>query len=145
MDGTLTSVKNGVVKPHDFDQRVEAILQSEFKAVKRLLQEHSEALIAIAEALIEREELVAEDIKQLIEEADAKRVTKTVLSEFEPLLGAGSNGHTRSTVPNGHGNGSSTSPRIIDSTPLNYESGTFPMFPNKEISPHSLDDEPFTS
>jgi cell division protease FtsH len=132
MDGTLTSIKNNLAKPHDFDERVEAILQSQFKAVKRLLQDHSEALIAVAEALIEREELVAEDIKQLIDEADARRVAKTVLSEFEPLLGASSNGHSGASVTNGYGNGSSTGPRVIDSTPLNYESGTFPMIPDKE-------------
>jgi cell division protease FtsH len=132
MDGTLTSIRNNLAKPRDFDERVEAILQSQFKAVKRLLQDHSEALIAVAEALIEREELVAEDIKQLIDEADARRVAKTVLSEFEPLLGTNSNGHSGATVTNGYGNGSSTGPRVIDATPLNYESGTFPMLPDKE-------------
>ncbi len=132
MDGTLTSIRNNLAKPHDFDERVEAVLQSQFKAVKRLLQDHSEALIAVAEALIEREELVAEDIKQLIDEADARRVAKTVLSEFEPLLGTNSNGHSGATVTNAYGNGSSTGPRVIDATPLNYESGTFPMLPDKE-------------
>src|SRR5947209_6533874 len=132
MDGTLTSIKNNLAKPHDFDERVEVILQSQFKAVKHLLRDHSEALITISEALIEREELVAEDIKQLIDEADARRVAKTVLSEFEPLLGASSNGRSGATVTNGHGNGSSTGPRVIDSTPLNYESGPFPLLPDKE-------------
>src|SRR5207248_9016031 len=101
MDGTLTSIKNNLAKPHGFDERVEAILQSQFKAVKRLLQDHSEALITVAEALIEREELVAEDIKQLIDEADSRRVTKTVLSEFEPVLATGSNGHSGATVTKG--------------------------------------------
>jgi cell division protease FtsH len=143
MDGTLTSIRNGVVKIPKFDERVEVILQSQFKAVKRLLQEHSEALISIAEALIEREELVAEDIKQLIDEADARRVAKHVLSEFEPLLGTSSNGHTSTTVTNGHGDGSLTGPRI-DSTPLNFQSGTFPTIPDKEIFPHSTGDEPPT-
>src|SRR5438874_528050 len=145
MDGTLTSIKNNLARPHDFDERVEAVLQSQFKAVKRLLQEHSEALITISEALIEREELVAEDIKQLIDEADAKRVAKTVLGEFEPLLGSSSNGHSGATLTNGHGSGSLTGPRIIDSTPLNYESGTFPLLPDKEIYPHSAEDEPYIS
>lgn len=73
--------------------RVEAVLQSQFKAVKRLFQEHSEAVTAVAEALIERNELVADEIKQLIDEADARRVSKVVISDFEPMLG------------NGHGNG----------------------------------------
>ena len=94
MDGTITSYLafGDPMKLPKFADRVEAVLQSQFKAVKRLLQEHSEALIAIAEALIERDELVAEDIEQLIKEADARRVNRVVISDFEPMLG------------NGHGN-----------------------------------------
>jgi cell division protease FtsH len=67
MDGTLISYAafanpltgGGGFNVPDLVKRTEAVLQSQFKAVKRLLQEHSEALIAIAEALIERDELVA--------------------------------------------------------------------------------------
>jgi cell division protease FtsH len=94
MDGTLISKANdlGVDVPK-LNERVEAVLQSQFKAVKRLLQEHSEALIAIAEALIEQDELVAEQIKQLIDEADAKRVLKNVLADFDVVASNG-NGHT---------------------------------------------------
>jgi cell division protease FtsH len=105
MDGTLTSyipmVGSGVSVTGlpKLSERIEAVLQSQFKAVKHLLQEHSEALIAVSEALIERDELVAEEIKQLIDEADAKRVIKTVLSEFE-IVASNGNGHT-----NGKGNG----------------------------------------
>ncbi len=55
--------------------------------------------MAIAEALIERDELVAEEIEQLIKEADAKRVAKKVITEFEAVLGNG-NGH--SNGKNGH-------------------------------------------
>ncbi len=73
MDGTLSyyGVNSAFVK--DLPERVEALLQSQLKAVKQLLLEHSEALIAIAEALIERDELVADEIKELIENADARR------------------------------------------------------------------------
>jgi cell division protease FtsH len=105
MDGTLTSslgfaslLGGNPVQPPKLSERVEAILQSQFKAVKRLFQEHREAVIAVAEALIERDELVADDIKQLIDEADAKRVANKLLAEFEPLLGSNGNG-------NGHHNG----------------------------------------
>ncbi len=109
MDGTLISYaafanplsgSPGFNIP-DLTKRTEAILQSQFKAVKRLLQEHSEALIAVAEALIERDELVADEIKALIEEADARRVSRIVLGEFEPLLSNG-NGHTNGKTGNGH-------------------------------------------
>ncbi len=78
-------------------ERAEAVLQSQFKAVKRLLQDHSEALIAVAEALIERDELVGDEIKQLIDEADARRVTKTVLADFE-VISSNGNGHTNGTT-----------------------------------------------
>jgi cell division protease FtsH len=108
MDGSLISFAafaspiNGAspISVPKLIERTEAVLQSQMKAVKRLLQEHSEALIAVAEALIERDELVADEIKQLIDEADARRVSKKVLSDFEAILG---NGDARG---NGHSNGS---------------------------------------
>lgn len=106
MDGTLISYlafinpTTGVssISVPDLVDRTEAVLQSQMKAVKRLLQEHSEALIAVAEALIERDELVAEEIKQLIDEADARRVSKKVLSDFEAILG-NSNGENNQARP----------------------------------------------
>jgi cell division protease FtsH len=134
MDGTITSYlafasalgssPMGLPKLPD---RVESILQSQMKAVKRLLQEHSEALIAIAEALIERDELVAEDIEQLIKEADARRVSKVVISEFEPMLGNGhSNGKNGGYAlaagrTNGStGSGNTTDAPHTDSQPLPF-------------------------
>lgn len=112
MDGTISSylgyamaggganINPSAVK--DVSQRAEAILQSQLKAVKRLLQNHSEALIAVAEALIEYDELVAEDLKRLIDEADARRVTRLVMSEFEDVLSNG-NGHKNGNGKNGNG------------------------------------------
>ncbi|MBO0790805.1 MAG: AAA family ATPase, partial [Ktedonobacteraceae bacterium] len=102
-------------------ERVEDLLQAQLKEVKQLFQEHSEAVIAVSEALIERDELVAEEIKQLIEEADARQVTRTVLSDFQPLLPAGSNGNGHTLTGNGstNGRGSLPEPRVVDSSPLN--------------------------
>jgi hypothetical protein len=88
--------------------------------------------MAVAEALIDREELVAEEIKQLIDEADARRVAKKVIDEFEPLLGA-SNGHRNGNGKNGNGHllvGSSSGtsgqgtpiPPQTDSTTSSYSS-----------------------
>ncbi len=99
MDGTLTSylpflgVGAGVTALPKLAERIEAVLQSQFKAVKHLFQEHREAVMAVAESLIERDELVAEEIKQLIDEADAKRVIKTVFADFE-IVASNGNGHT---------------------------------------------------
>jgi cell division protease FtsH len=124
MDGTLTSyipflaTGGGVTGVPKLTERVEAILQSQFKAVKRLFQEHREAVMAVAESLIERDELVAEEIKQLIDEADAKRVLKTVLADFEIVAGNG-NGHTNGTsngyaLVGDHSNGNSNDQLPID-------------------------------
>jgi cell division protease FtsH len=120
MDGTLTSyipflaTGGGVAGVPKLTERVEAILQSQFKAVKRLFQEHREAVMAVAESLIERDELVAEEIKQLIDEADAKRVLKTVLADFEIVAGNG-NGHTNGYALVGdHSNGNSNDQLLID-------------------------------
>jgi ATP-dependent Zn protease len=152
MDGTLTSYLAfssalGGANPsfvQDMPKRVEALLQSQLKAVKQLFLEHSDAVIAVAEALIERDELVADEIKELIEQADARRVSKVVLSEFTPLLEAGTNGNGHNG--NGHnGNGHSigtgylSTPSSGSSTlnselssdipniqpPLSYDDGTF--------------------
>jgi len=117
MDGTLISYAafanpltgTGSMHLPDLVERTEGVLQSQFKAVKHLLQEHSEALIAVAEALIERDELIADEIKALIDEADAKRVAKVVISDFEAVLG---NGHSNGKTGTGYalisesGNGS---------------------------------------
>jgi len=56
--------------------------------------------MAVAETLIERDELVAEEIKHLIDEADAKRVVRTVLADFE-IVASNGNGHTNGKT-NGH-------------------------------------------
>ena len=137
MDGTLTSFAAfsnplGGGSPNvlpDFSKRVEAVLQSQMKAVKRLLQDHREALIAVAEALIERDELVADDIKQLIDEADARRVTRLVMSEFEEVLGNG-NGHKNGNGTNGNGHtliGSASNGGSSDETTRIIESSALPI------------------
>lgn len=116
MDGTLTSylafAEMGGTNPNALPKmadRVEELLQSQLRAVKQLFLEHSAAVIAVAEALIERDELVAEDIKQLIDDADARGVARLVISELQPLLETGRNG-------NGHGqsngNGHHAPPRL---------------------------------
>jgi len=124
MDGTLTSylpllsTGGGIAGVPKLSERVEAVLQSQFHAVKRLFKEHREAVMAVAEALIERDELVAEEIKQLIDEADAKRVLKTVLADFEVVASNG-NGHTNGTT-NGYAivgesnNGNGNDQTIVD-------------------------------
>jgi len=157
MDGTISSYYafgGGLTGTNPLSlpglaERTEALLQSQFKAVKKLFQEHSEAVMAVAEALIEREELIADEIKQLIDEADARRVVKTVFSDFEPLLGTDSNGNGHNgngyVLANGHssnGNSSLPAPRV-ESAPLNFE-GVNTQLPSDEHggNPYAIGDGP---
>jgi len=156
MDGTFTSCLafagtplEKSVRVDKFSERVEAVLQSQFQAVKRLFQEHSEAVIAIADSLMERDELVAEEIKQLIDEADAKRVTKVILKDFEAILGNSHNGNGHSNGKNGSGyalmgEGSNSSEGLpfIDSPRLDSTSLPPSLSPDIEVNGNSI---PFTT
>ena len=123
----------------DLTKRVEVLLQSQLKAVKQLFMEHREALIAIAEALIERDELVAEEIKSLIDTADARKAIQTVLSEFTPLLEADTNGNGyRESIVNGYTNGMPSLPSPRHNAPLNMDRP--PTTKNGEISSYKDDD-----
>ncbi len=128
MDGTISSYLafGDPMKVPKLADRVEAVLQSQFKAVKHLFREHSEAVMAVAEALIERDELVAEEIKQLIDEADARRVNKVVISDFEPVLGNGhGNGGNGYALAGSRGNGSSGDGHVIDTPRADSQPLTF--------------------
>ncbi len=134
MDGTIISylayssaLGSSAMSLPKLADRVEAVLQSQFKAVKRLFQEHSEAVMAVAEGLIERDELVAEEIEQLIKEADARRVTRVVVSDFEPILG---NGHGNGknggyTLSGGRSNGSTDNGHLIDAPKIDAQPQPF--------------------
>jgi ATP-dependent Zn protease len=152
MDGTLSSILafqqlsgigSGMPIPK-MAERVEAVLQTQMKAVKQLFHEHSESVIAVAEALIEREELIADEIKQLIDEADARKTIKSVMSDFEPLLGLPEvkNGHAAVTNGNGHGTGTLPTPRVVDST-LNSERNNFQLSPENDNISRFTGDEPY--
>ena len=151
MDGTLISYAafanpltgTGTMHVPDLVERTEGVLQSQFKAVKHLLQEHSEALIAVAEALIERDELIADEIKALIDEADAKRVAKVVISDFEAVLG---NGHSNGKTGIGYaligesGNGSGNA-SLIEGPRIDASLSSSSSTPDSETSSLKL---PFT-
>jgi len=147
MDGTITSYlafANGLagVNPQtlpDIAKRIEALLQSQIRAVKQLFMDHREAVIAVAEALIERDELIAEEIKALIDAADARKAVQTVLSEFTPLLEAGTNGNGYSeSTTNGHTKGTPSLPSPRNSSPMN--TGLPPTAGTGEINPFRDDD-----
>jgi cell division protease FtsH len=92
MDGTLTSYMAFADTPGEalhlpkMAERIEELLQSQLRAVKQLLLEHREALIAIAETLITQDELVAEEIKMLIDAADARYIIQMDNNMYRPLV-----------------------------------------------------------
>jgi cell division protease FtsH len=150
MDGTITSYlafssalggSNPMSLPK-LAERVEDVLQSQYKAVKRLLQEHSEALISVAEALIERGELVAEEIEQLIKEADARRVSRVVISDFEPLLGNGKNGGY--ALSSGRSNGTTSNGHLIDAPKIDAQPEAFSDDQASKMQPPIKDDGPLS-
>ena len=149
MDGTLISYAafanpltgTGTMHVPDLVERTEGVLQSQFKAVKHLLQEHSEALIAVAEALIERDELIADEIKALIDEADAKRVAKVVISDFEAVLGNGhSNGYALAGT-SGNGDSNTRNTPLIEGPRIDSAPSSSSLTPHSEASSLEL---PFT-
>jgi ATP-dependent Zn protease len=148
MDGTIISYlgfSDGLMGANprsvpDMEKRVEALLQSQLKAVKQLFMDHREAVIAVAEALIERDELIAEEIKELIDAADARKAVQTVLSEFTPLLETSSNGNNgySESRANGHTNGTPSLPSPRSNAPLNMDQP--PTTGLGKINPFSEDD-----
>jgi ATP-dependent Zn protease len=83
MDGTLISQTNTLhIEVPDFAERVERVLQEQFKIVKKLLKDHSLALIAVADALVDKDELLAEEIETLIDKVDASEAAKKALPSF---------------------------------------------------------------
>ncbi|HLI87518.1 MAG TPA: AAA family ATPase [Ktedonobacteraceae bacterium] len=146
MDGTFVSVRNNMgINVPNYAERVEELLQSQYREVKQLFHEHSEALIAVAEALIERDELLAEDIKQLIDEADARRVASTIIEEYEPLLEAAGNGHNGHALTNGSRNGKRTAGGApINVTPLNSEHPGVQPALEGEQQPRLVQDDPYS-
>jgi len=60
--------------------RVEALLDEQYLRVKTLLALHSEAVHAIAQALLTQEELLGEDVLRIIEEKERERLSQDVIT-----------------------------------------------------------------
>ncbi|MEI8165981.1 MAG: AAA family ATPase [Chloroflexales bacterium] len=67
----LTFGMQGLAAP-DMKSRVEAILQEQYRQVKQLLENNREAVIAIAEALILRNELTDLDVKEILDRIEVE-------------------------------------------------------------------------
>ncbi|GHO53817.1 AAA family ATPase [Ktedonobacter robiniae] len=86
MDGTFLSRLNSLeIAVPRLAERVEEVLQQQYREVLQLFREHSEAVIALAEALSERDELLADEIKTIIDEADASQVLAEVTGALQTI------------------------------------------------------------
>jgi ATP-dependent Zn protease len=63
-----------VLSDKEGKQRVEDILEAQKQRVAALLEEHQDVVFALRDALIERDELVGEEIREVIEKALANRL-----------------------------------------------------------------------
>lgn len=86
MDGTFLSRLNSLeIAVPRLAERVEEVLQQQYREVLQLFREHSLAVIALAEALSERDELLADEIKTIIDEADASQVLAEVNGALQAI------------------------------------------------------------
>ena len=80
----LTFGVQGLAAP-EMKPRVEAILQEQYRQVKQLLAHNREAVIAIAEALILRNELTDIDVKEILDRVEAEH-------PYAPISASGEQG-----------------------------------------------------
>jgi cell division protease FtsH len=110
MNGSLVSyggVMAGMMGPSGGPTReVERLLDQNFKRVKMLLEEHRAALIAVAEALIEKHALIGDEVYELCAKADSRSNghnghDKVEIPDFEtPAAMIGAGGQQRIDPPN---------------------------------------------
>jgi cell division protease FtsH len=74
MNGTLFQpAAVGEMVPDDRAKReIERLLEGQFKRVKALLQEHSDEIHAIAEQLLDKEELTGDEVQEIMKEVQLK-------------------------------------------------------------------------
>ncbi len=82
----------------DIKPRIEAILQEQYRQVKQLLEENREAVIAIAEALILRNELTDIDVKEILDRVELEHAY-TPISNGREQVAFGFAGASRTTAP----------------------------------------------
>jgi len=71
-------------------REVDRLLDQNFKRVKMLLEEHREAVVAVAEALIEKHALMGDEVYDLVTKADAARTNgHTTNGHVVPMVGSG--------------------------------------------------------
>ncbi|HEU5098597.1 MAG TPA: AAA family ATPase [Roseiflexaceae bacterium] len=151
----LTFGMQGMTAP-DMKPRIEAMLNEQFRNVKRLLENNKEGVIAIAEALILRNELTDIDVNEILARVEAQHPFvdphKTEERPFglvatralpEPSI-VRRNGR-QNGASNGHGSNGNGKPGEIITVPLASQPPAEPSGPAAELdsgSPEDGDDMP---
>jgi ATP-dependent Zn protease len=132
----------GIAGP-DIKPRIEAILAEQFRNVKKLLELNKEAVIAIAEALILRNELTDIDVNEILARVEAEHpfANPQQAGDDRPfgLLGARALPEPTSIRRNGrlNGNGKSLEPLPEVTIPVASQPPSDPFGPSARVEPEA--------
>jgi ATP-dependent Zn protease len=125
----------------DMKPRIEAILNEQFRSVKKLLELNKEAVIAIAEALILRNELTDIDVNEILARVEAEHPFSNPRQVVEDrpfgLLGTRALPEPTSIRRNGRTNGNGKSPEKLPeiTVPSAAQPPSEPHAPASELEP----------
>jgi cell division protease FtsH len=104
MGGTLYApLAFGQFQPdNELKHQIEILLDEQYKNVRLLLEANRESVIAIAEALLIREELDGEEVLEIVREVE-DRIARRAAEQREPAVVAAGSVATAVSEGNGHG------------------------------------------
>src|SRR5581483_10111937 len=88
----------------ELKHQIEILLDEQYKSVRMLLEANRESVIAIAEALLIREELDGDEVLEIVREVE-ERIARRAAEQREPAVVAAGSVATAVSEGNGHGNG----------------------------------------
>lgn len=88
----------------ELKHQIEILLDEQYKSVRVLLEANRESIIAIAEALLIREELDGDEVLEIVREVE-DRIARRAAEQREPAMVAVGAVTTTTPEGNGHGNG----------------------------------------
>jgi cell division protease FtsH len=133
MDGTFFSAMAAgaperIYTDPDVRQKVEELLQRAYRDVYTLVDRNRAATVAIAEALIQREDLDSDEIEELIRNAErpsyaeiaAAAISSAASAPYAIAAPAGAQSGQAYPYPNGNGNGSGGAQHIVEGEVVTY-------------------------
>ena len=111
MDGSFISylpmgsdgLMQAAVSSPDMKSRVDAILNEQFRKVRTMLEQNKEAVTAIAEALILRNELTDIDVNEILARVEAEHPFSTTRDDDRPTFGFSGRTLSEPVVPSRRG------------------------------------------